>query len=215
MLDLRAILFDFDGVLADTAADNLAAWNYALEPFGVQIQARDYLLREGTILQRLATGFLELYGTDTAHAPEVVSRREEWSRKYHTPKLFPDAVNIVKQITALGLKTALVSAASRERLNHPSLSKLRAALSAIISSQDCKEGKPSPEPYLLGAKELGIEPKDCLVVENAPFGVRAAKSAGMTCVAITTTVSAEDLSQADYILSSLSELSGLITKLKH
>src|SRR5262249_46049395 len=76
-----------------------------------------------------------------------------------------------------------------------------------ISADDVINGKPDPEPYLKGAALLGFAPKDCIVIEDAPAGVKSAKAAGMMVIALTTTYSAAELSAADAILGSCLDIS--------
>ena len=73
----------------------------------------------------------------------------------------------------------------------------------MITADDVTRGKPDPEPYLAGAAALGFEPKQCLVFEDAPSGIRAAKAAGMTAIGVPTTYRAEELAEADIIIPSL------------
>ena len=77
----------------------------------------------------------------------------------------------------------------------------------FVSADDVAEGKPHPEAYLTGARILGVSPGSCLVVEDTPSGVRAARAAGMRVVALATTHPAEDLSEADVVASALTKLS--------
>ena len=78
--------------------------------------------------------------------------------------------------------------------------------SLIISGKDVTEGKPSPQGFLLAAKKLGITPQNCVVIEDAVAGVRAAKRGGMYCIAVTNTCPREDLAEADIVVNSLGEI---------
>jgi beta-phosphoglucomutase len=69
----------------------------------------------------------------------------------------------------------------------------------VVAGDCVTRGKPDPEPYLSAAKNLKVDPKECLVIENAPYGIKAAKSAGMMCYAVATSLSKEYLCQADKI----------------
>jgi beta-phosphoglucomutase len=84
--------------------------------------------------------------------------------------------------------------------------------SAIVTSDDVKNTKPFPEPYLKGATLLGCRPAECLVIENAPMGVEAAKKAGMKVVAITTTMTRNHLDKADVIVDSFAEIETYLKK---
>jgi len=73
-----------------------------------------------------------------------------------------------------------------------------------------KKGKPHPEPYLRCARLLRVKPSQCVVIENAPFGIISAKKAGMFCLALTTSLPAEYLKEADMVVENLSETFGII-----
>lgn len=77
----------------------------------------------------------------------------------------------------------------------------------IITADDVANGKPHPEPYLGGAEILGVRPEACVVIEDAPSGIQAARAAGMRVVAVATTYHPEDLSEADAVVGSLEEIS--------
>ena len=77
---------------------------------------------------------------------------------------------------------------------------------ALVSASDIVNGKPHPEPYLKGAAALGFEPKDCVVIEDSPSGVRAGKTAGMRVIAVPTTYDVSELTEADVLLKRLSDL---------
>ena len=77
---------------------------------------------------------------------------------------------------------------------------------AIVWGREVKEGKPSPQGFLLAAKKLGVAPENCVVVEDAVAGVDAAKRAGMCCVAVTNTHPEENLKEADLIVDSLEKV---------
>jgi sugar-phosphatase len=76
----------------------------------------------------------------------------------------------------------------------------------LITADDIRSGKPHPEPYLLASKGLGLDARDCLVVEDAPSGVASAKAAGARVVAVTTSHSAEQLAGADAIVRTVGDL---------
>jgi sugar-phosphatase len=77
---------------------------------------------------------------------------------------------------------------------------------ALVTVNDVKNGKPAPDPYLLAAEKLGLPPADCVVIEDAPAGIRAAKSAGARVIAVTTTNRVSALGEADYVVGRLVEV---------
>ena len=83
----------------------------------------------------------------------------------------------------------------------------------IVAGDSVKHGKPCPDPYLKAAKLLKLFPDDCIVVENAPYGIESAKRAGMYCIAVTTSLPKEYLRKADVAVNSLKEVYALIETL--
>jgi len=94
-------------------------------------------------------------------------------------------------------------------LNHFKIKKL---FKIIITAQDITKGKPDPEPYLITAKKLQKNPKNCLAIEDSQSGVLSAKAAGMKCIAITTTHSEKDLANANLVVYTFSEINEDIIK---
>ena len=76
----------------------------------------------------------------------------------------------------------------------------------LVSADDVSKGKPDPEPYLTGARLLGVNPKDCLVIEDAPAGIRAAHAGGMKAIGITSTYPASGLQESDAVIQTLSQI---------
>ncbi len=99
----------------------------------------------------------------------------------------PGAANIIRALEAERVPVAVASS-SRRNWVEKCLSGigLRDAFTDVVTGSDVSEGKPSPEIYLLSAQRLGVDPADCLVIEDAPFGIQAAHNAGMTCWAVRT-----------------------------
>jgi HAD superfamily hydrolase (TIGR01509 family) len=120
-------------------------------------------------------------------------------------KAMPGLPELVVELQARGLRRAIATSGERryvELVMHE-LS-LDSTFDAIVAAQDVKRGKPAPDVYLLAARRLGLEPEQCLVLEDAPNGVAAAKAAGMMCIAVPNEFTRSlDLSAADTILPSL------------
>ena len=125
---------------------------------------------------------------------------------------------IARQVLGLcrekGVKTAIVTGSIRGNLEWTLSAEERAQFDFILSAEFYTNGKPHPEPYLKAIKYLHLSPEQCLVIENAPLGIRSAKAAGITCIAITTTLPAEELHEADLIIPDLDHLESLIEQLQ-
>ena len=109
------------------------------------------------------------------------------------------------------IKTAIITGANRARLDELLAGHLKGFFEIAVTSDDVTNTKPFPEPYLKGAALLKLSPADCLVIENAPLGIRSAKEAGMTVIAVRTTLPDKYLRQADYIVDDLIGVRKLLT----
>jgi beta-phosphoglucomutase len=100
---------------------------------------------------------------------------------------------------------ALITASDQRRLKQ-AVPQLLERFDRVVTGDTMKKGKPSPQPYLYAMKQMSLQPKDCIVIENAPLGITSAKNAGCNCIAITTTVQRRHLERADIIVASHLEL---------
>jgi len=123
--------------------------------------------------------------------------------------LYEGVQELIGNLKTNGLKLALVTGASHRRLTGTNKASFLNQFDVVVTGDQVSQGKPSPEPYLLGAQKLGTIISECLVIENAPMGIKSAKEAGMYCIAICSTLDKEHLSQADIILNTIGELSSL------
>ena len=96
---------------------------------------------------------------------------------------------------------AVVTGGNRKRVENAIEEHLDGYFDALVTIDDVSNGKPHPEPFLKGAEKLNLKAEECIVVENAPLGIKAAKAAGTTVIAVKTTLSDKFLAQADYILN--------------
>lgn len=104
----------------------------------------------------------------------------------------------------------MVTGSSRQSVERVLTGDLRKAFDVMITADEVKRPKPDPQPFLIAARSLGLEPAKCLVVENAPFGIRAAKAAGCGVVGICTTLPSDDLQEADWVVQDHGELEDLL-----
>lgn len=205
---IKAILFDFDGVLADTMKDNFLAWEKAFKDFGVDIQKNDYFLLEGMKLTEVAKKISDKY--DVHSDPETIAKRKnEYYLKDHSFSFYPKVIELIDLLKKNKNLLAVVSASPREKLNKTVPKEFLEKFDIVVSEEDSKNGKPSPDPYLNAAKKLEISPAECLVIENAPLGIKSAKRAGMYCIAICSTLDKSFLSEADEIINKFEDLEKL------
>jgi len=205
----KAVIWDMDGVIADTAPYHFKAWQHIFQTKGVDFTEHDFRRKFG---QRNDTIIRDTLGKDISQSEIDVtaSEKEENYRQRvrQNIKPLPGAIELIKSLRENGFAVALASSAPIEniRLVMRGLG-IEDSFQAIVSGREVKEGKPSPQGFLLAAEKLGVEPKDCIVVEDAVAGVTAAKRAGMHCIAVTNTHPRESLTEADLVVGTLEAVS--------
>jgi len=136
----------------------------------------------------------------------MIQEKEEAFRRKATGRIkpFPGVVRLLNALKKGNFRLGLSSSAPRENIDFV-LSELDLAgiFNCIVSGQEVPASKPSPQIYLLAAERLQATPNDCVVIEDSPLGVKAAKTAGMKCLAVTNTHHREDLRGADTVVDSL------------
>jgi len=204
----RTVLWDMDGVIADSAAFHLAAWQETFAERGIDFTREDFDGLFGTRNDHIIRTVMghELPEDDL----KSIAREKEASfrRKARgNVKPFPGAVKLLNTIKKASFKLGLASSAPKENIDLVvgDLG-LEDIFDCIVYGQEVSESKPSPQVYLLAAERLGVTPGDCLVIEDSPQGVRAAKSAGMKCLAVTNTRPRQELEEADMVVDSLEDV---------
>ena len=199
-----AALLDFDGVVGETMEDNFRAWCHALRTLAdVPFDRQEYFLLEGARSVEVAATVLRRHGRDERLAEAVVELKDSWYLAHSTFRFHEGVHELIAACRRRGMKLGLVSGGMRRRLLTPQTESLLSTFDVIVTGDDVAEGKPSPEPYLTAARRLGVAPHACLVVENAPYGIRSARAAGMTCFAVCSTLPPERLGEAHQIVADL------------
>lgn len=194
---INAVIFDFDGVIGDTMADNFRAWKNAFSSYGVEIQPLDYYLLEGMGRFEIARHFIDKYDLDLLVEQDVVSAKEQFYKLNNSFKVYNEIYDIFQLLSINNIKTAIVTGASRNRINETLDRTILNQLSVLVTADDVVNVKPHPEPYLTAIKKLGISASNCMVIENAKLGIQSAKAAGCICFAIETTLDKTYLIEAD------------------
>ncbi len=208
----KAVLFDLDGVLIDSPAVHAWAWAEIFHPYGIEIPPSLVHKEEGRKSEEIARVIMMEYGLSIPNEvlSEMIAQKRAMFRSAFQPGLKSDAKLLIEHLHNLNLKTALVSGSARENVVYAIGDGDLELFNAVIVAEDCSAGKPAPEPYLTACNKLNISPNEGLAVENAPLGITSAKAAGLTVVALTSTMSMENLCEAHYIIESLSDVLRLI-----
>jgi HAD superfamily hydrolase (TIGR01509 family) len=211
MRDDRGVIFDLDGVLINSEPLHCCAFQDVLAPYGVTVTEQDYyagylVYSDREVLERLLP---DLGALDDAVAAK---ERRYWELLQAGVPAFRDGLALLAKTDGWRVGLATGSIRREAELALRTLG-IRERFGAVVAREDCRRGKPDPEPYLRAAGVLGLSPPRCVVVEDAPGGVRAAKAAGMACVAVTHSCPREQLVEADLIVDDLAmvELASLLT----
>jgi beta-phosphoglucomutase len=202
----RAILFDFDGVLAATMEDHFRAWQKALGDYGVKLGANEYFPLEGIELRELARKYCEEKGIGPAHAAEILKKKEEYYLAKHQFRFYPGVKEFIRVLSSKGVLRAIVTTGLRQRVFESAPKDFLDQFPVVVTGDDVARGKPFPDSYLKGAELLGVPAPQCIVVENSPTGINAGKTAGAYCIGIPSTLPRGALRDADVIIDSFKDL---------
>jgi len=196
-----------DGVLVDSMTYHAEAWKQAFATAGIEVEKRE---------------IYELEGSNHMQTVDIIFRRSgRVPRDKEAEELSQTKIEIFNRIEHVtpfdGIKELLADLAPKYSLavvsgsNHNTVHDLMdtffpGIFRVIIDGDDVKKSKPDPEPYLMALKKLHVPKEECIVIENAPLGIRSAKRAGLRCIAVLAYLGRESLNEADVIVESHSEL---------
>lgn len=208
----EAVLFDMDGVIVDSMPYHFLAWYEALREFDCSVTSFDVYAHEGEPWQTTLPKFLDKNHKtyDEKFVRKIFDTRQKIFKRVFKRYIFHGADHVLTTLHARGMKLALVSGTPARDIKKILPKYLYRLFDVIVGGDQVKRGKPHPEPYRTGAKLLGVDPKQCVVVENAPLGIRSAKSAKMKCIAITTSLPKPYLKKADLIIERITDLEGVL-----
>jgi HAD superfamily hydrolase (TIGR01509 family) len=213
---IQAILFDLDGLMVDSEPHSLRSWAAVLAERGVQLDQLTIDSILGLRIDATARTLIDKY-----HLPDTVPGLGDAKTEYQIAHLdgnvplMPGLLELLDEIDQRGLKKAIASSGMRRYVEAVlRVNGLLDRFSVIITGDQVAHGKPAPDVFLAAARALNVEPRHCLVLEDAPAGVRAAKAGGMTCIAIPDhSVAHLDLSQADRTMASLNDVRAALPQL--
>jgi beta-phosphoglucomutase family hydrolase len=210
----RTILWDMDGVIADSYYFHFAAWQETFAQRGIEFTKEDFIKLFGARNDFIVDTVIGR-GLPERDIKIIVQEKEENFRRKVTGKIkpFPGVIRLLNAIKKGNFKLGLISSTPKENIDLVlSELNLKDIFDCVVYGEEVSESKPSPEIYLLATKRLEVMPNDCVVIEDSPLGVKAAKAAGMRCLAITNTHPRQKLEEADRIVDSLENVD-LITLL--
>ncbi|MEO8614377.1 MAG: HAD family phosphatase [Luteolibacter sp.] len=196
-MPLAAVIFDFDGVVIDSHQAHERSWFILADEIGQTLTSEQFTAtfgqRNETILPLL--GWAE--ERDAARITELGDRKEAIYREILANEgieALPGVVALLEDLKREGIPTAVGTSAQRKNIECVfKLLGIGHLFQDVAASEDVTRGKPDPEVFLKAAAKLGANPADCVVIEDAHAGLRAARAGGMKCIGVTTTHSAESL----------------------
>lgn len=206
---IRACIFDLDGVVVDTAKYHYQAWKRLAQEMGFDFTPEDNEKLKGVSRMDSLNILLSIGGIKISEEEkqQLAEKKNNWYKEYidtMTPEeVLPGVVNFFEELKLHQIKMALGSA-SKNAQSILEKTNLSHWFDAIIDGTKTQEAKPNPEVFLLGASELGVEPKHCAVFEDAEAGVEAAINANMYCIGVG---SPEVLHKAHQVIPGLFDMS--------
>jgi beta-phosphoglucomutase len=204
----KAIIFDMDGVIVDSMPYHFLAWYEALRPYGVRVSCFEVYSREGEKWDKSLSDFLRMGGLEPTPRlmRTVFAARQKIFRKYFKRFIFKGVEEFLRCLKYKGYCLGLVTGTPHAQVMRILPVSIRSLFACIVTGDQVKRGKPCPEPYLKAKTLLKLPAHECVVVENAPYGIESAKRAGMFCIALTTSLPAGYLSKADRIVDRLEQI---------
>lgn len=205
-MKIQAILFDFDGTLADTMQRHFLCWKQTLEEVGVVINEGDYYPMEGSSLHKIAEKYTG--SQEQQFINKLVVRKKKLYvdlYKHETLAFYPGSVKLIQFLTKK-YPLAIVTAGHEDQLRNTAPKEFLNLFANLTCGDSVKSNKPSPEPYIAACKKLRKDPRTCVVVENAPLGVTSAIKAGCYCIGVESTCDKNQLSEAHETITDIANL---------
>ncbi|HIH74686.1 MAG TPA: HAD family phosphatase [Methanosarcina sp.] len=210
---LKAIIFDVDGVLVDSMRFQADAWVKAFQDIGITISREDIYELEGSNDRRLIKAIFEKAGKESEpeHFEQLPERKSE-AFEFDSVRPF-EGIQARLDDLKKHFKLAMVSGSNRITVGKVVDKFFPGYFDVVISGSDLERGKPDPDPYLKALEMLDLTKNECIVIENAPLGITAAKRAGLYCVAVASMLEPEKVQHADLVLEDHAALLGYLKSL--
>lgn len=210
---IKAVLFDFDGTLVDNMRFHFESISRTAKG-KVKIKPMDLFIMEGRRGLDIIRDLLKDLNLDEHEIRKFVERKKKLYMEIAKDlRMRPDALRLIKKLRKLNYRIGLVTGSVREYMDLHFSTKEYMLFDHLITDKETKKYKPDPEPYIKSARGLGVKPEECVVIENAPLGVESAKSAGMICIGLLSTVTEDDMKRADFVVKNLDDAEDIIKKL--
>lgn len=206
---IQAVIFDMDGLMIDSEPVHFQAFNTVFNQFGLQFSKEENTKYIGMPDIDEAKDMVAKYPLPIT-AEELVKRKQTVLRRLFSKAIIPQPglMELLGKLQERKYKIGIASSSALEEIESVVNGlKINKYIDVYCSAEQVKKGKPAPDVYFLAAQKLAVQPQDCLVLEDAPNGVRAGKAAGMQVFAIPSQYTKEgDFTKADKVLNNLLEV---------
>ncbi len=193
--DFKAAIFDLDGVVVDSEKAHMRTFNRVFSEFGVEVPPSFWKRNYTGVGSRAVMEDVFRRNGISAPVPEAVARRNGIYQSYvrqHGLPVIPGFIRTLEEVRACGIRAAVASGSHRATIG-VSLNSIGVQGMQFVGHENVKRHKPAPDTFLLAAEKLGAKPSECIVFEDSLSGIQAAASAGMACVALSTTLPVSQL----------------------
>ncbi|GCE45739.1 HAD superfamily hydrolase (TIGR01509 family)/HAD superfamily hydrolase (TIGR01549 family) [Thermosporothrix hazakensis] len=210
---LKAVIFDFDGLIIDTELPEFETWRETFQAFGGTLNLEKWLPMVGS---GTSTAPFDIYAYLEEQAGRTLDkeairaeRQQRYLEKIATQPLLPGVEKLIYEAHQQGIAVAVASSSTRSWVEgHLKERGLLNYFHSITTADEVEFAKPRPDIYLKALQKLNIQPHEAIALEDSLHGMRAAKAAGIYCIVVPNTLTRHfDFSEADRRISSIAELS--------
>ncbi len=209
MKNINTVIFDMDGVVVDGMPYHIRSWKEALSTIDMTVSDLEIYLMEGMTGKETMEIFVKKSNKSISDetAEKIIMLKRKIFNDIFTVTLIEGVKDFLLKLKELQYNLALVTGTRLEVVNKVLKMGIDNVFEVIVTGEMVGKGKPDPEPYLKAVDKLSVKKEDCIVIENAPAGITSAKSAGLTCFAVQTSLPKEYLKEADRIFQDINDVS--------
>ena len=206
MIKVKAVIFDRDGVIINSEYAVVASVPKAFKALGFEVTEEDLKYIVGRSVTSYKDYFLNKWDFDFEEYRKL--QKEFFYQGLESAPIFEKTVDLINSLHSKNIPIGLTTSAGKDTTDVVlKMANLEGKFNVIVTKEDCTKLKPDPEPYIVTAQKLNIDPKYCVAIEDSALGVESAKKAGLFCIAIPNEFSKEhDFSLADIVLDSAEEV---------
>jgi beta-phosphoglucomutase len=212
-LRVACVIFDMDGVITNTMPYHYEAWRQVYHNHGISISFEDIYKREGQPGIRSVQEILCEKGITKSDEDmrRMLTEKEAHFKSIVEQRFIDGSLDWLRDLHGQGFRLALVTGTAEHEMKTMLPGPVQSCFDVIVTGDQVTHGKPHPDPYLNALEARGMTADQAVVIVNAPFGIAAAKAAGILCVALETSLDQDHLQEADFCFRSIDELRDRIT----